>query len=262
VLRDDRALTTGTDPGPAYPIESVDRALAVILAFEEADALTISEIARMLEVSRSTAYRLLNALQYRGFVRQDPRTKAFTAGTALLRVGLASARRSDIRETLRPVMEQVVALVGETSHLVVFDAGAAFFVDCVESPRMVRATSRVGTTLPAHAAASGKVLLAGLPPAQLDAYLAQPLAGVTPRSKTSVAEVRADVEAVRARGWALNDGESEPGLRAVAALAPASHTHATVDAALTVAGPTQRMDDRRVAEIAEVLVSEIARFAP
>jgi DNA-binding IclR family transcriptional regulator len=248
--------------GPAYPIESVDRALTVILAFEAADTLTISEIGRQLGVSRSTAYRLLSVLEHRGFVRQDPRTKAFSAGPALLRVGLAAAGRSDIRAALHPLLERIVARVGETSHLVVLDRGEAFYMDCVESTQMIRATSRVGTTLPAQVAAAGKVLLAHLPEAQIDEILSHPLPAVTRRSKTSAASIRKELKQVAARGWALNDGESEAGLRAVSVLVPSERTGVGIDAAITVAGPAERMDEKRVQEIADILVGEVGAFQP
>lgn len=248
--------------GPAYPIESVDRALTVILAFEENDTLTISEIGRLLGVSRSTAYRLLNVLEHRGFVRQDPRTKAFSAGTTLLRVGLAAARRSDIRGVLRPLLQQIVDEVGETAHLVVLDGPEAFYMDCVESRQVVRATSRVGTSMPAHVTAAGKVLLAALPDARLDEVLGDTLPALTRRSKTSATSVRRELKQVAARGWAVNDGESEVGLRAVAALVPSADTNLGIDVAITIAGPSERMDDKRLPEIAATATRLIAAFRP
>src|ERR1700735_1556309 len=153
-----------TADGPAYPIESVDRALSLILAFEKADNITVTEAGKFLGVSRSTAYRLLSVLQPRAFAIQHPRTKAFRAGPALLRAGLAAVQRSDIRATLHPLLEAVVAEVQETAHLVVLQREEAFYLDCVESARVVRATARVGTSLPAHVSAGGKVLLANLGP--------------------------------------------------------------------------------------------------
>jgi DNA-binding IclR family transcriptional regulator len=247
--------------GPAYPIESVDRALTVIMAFEEADTLTIAEIGRLLGVSRSTAYRLLNVLEHRGFVRQDRRTKAFSAGSTLLRVGLAAAGRSDIRAVLRPLLELVVGQVGETAHLVVLNRGEAFYMDCVESSQMVRATSRVGTSLPAHLTAAGKVLLAALPDSRVDELLSGSLVSLTRRSKRSAAAVRRDLRQVAARGWALNDGESEVGLRAVAVRVPSEQTNLGIDAAITVAGPAVRLDDRRIDEIATTLMASVTGFA-
>jgi DNA-binding IclR family transcriptional regulator len=255
------AAVTVTD-GPAYPIESVDRALTVILAFEDSETLTITELGHLLGVSRSTAYRLLTVLEHRGFVRQDPRTKAFHPGTTLLRVGLAAARRSDIRAVIRPLLEDVVSAVGETAHLVMLDREDAFYMDCVESSQMVRATSRVGTSLPAHVTAAGKALLAALPAARLDELLEGPLTSLTRRSKTSPASVRREVRQVAARGWAFNDGESEVGVRAVAVVVPESQTKLGLDAAITVAGPADRMDDKRIEEIAAILRERVSRFQP
>jgi len=250
---------TGTSH-PAYPIESVDRALTVILAFEEAESLTITEIGKALGVSRSTAYRLLTVLEHRGFVRQDPRTKAFHGGPALLRVGLAAAGRSDIRVSLHPLVARIVRELDETAHLVVLDRGEAFYLDCVEGSKMVRATSRVGTSLPAYVAAAGKVLLANLPEDQIDGILTGELRTLTERSHASPAAVRDELARIRIQRWALNDGESEVGLRAVAALVDGSRTNAGVDAAITIAGPADRLGDAYVAEVAEVMLRQIDDF--
>lgn len=240
--------------GPAYPIESVDRALIVILAFEESDTITIADISKRLGVSRSTVFRLLNLLEHRGFVRQDKQTKAFHRGPALLRAGLAAVGRSDLRASARPLLERVVKELDETAHLVVLQGSSAFFLDCVESSKMVRAASRVGTALPAHVTASGKILLAGLSDEKLDEVLSGKLESVSPRSKRSSASVRREVVKARERGWAINDGESEVGLRAVAVRIDPVDAGMGIDAAITVAGPAQRLDDRRMDEIAHTLL--------
>lgn len=244
-----------TDSGPAYPIESVDRALSLILAFEDSESITVTEAGKFLGVSRSTAFRLLNVLEHREFVRQDPRTKHFYSGPALLRVGLSAVQRSDIRTALRPTLEEIVIRVDETAHLVVLQRSDAFYIDCVEGSKIVRATPRVGTVLPAHLTAAGKVLLANLPSAQLDDVLAGKLVGLTKRSKTSATTIRRELGTVRKRGWALNDGESEEGLRAVAVLISAEDSGAGVDAAITVAGPTQRLTDARIEAFAQTMLS-------
>jgi IclR family acetate operon transcriptional repressor len=245
---------------PAYPIESVDRALTLILAFEETDSFTINEASRLLGVSRSTAYRLLTVLEHREFVRQDKRTKSFHGGAALLRVALAAVQRSDIRVALHPLLERVVAQVDETAHLVVLQHSDAFYLDCVEGSKMVRATSRVGSSLPAHVSAAGKVLMANLPPARLDELLSGELQAITRRSKVSTNSVRRELNKVRKQGFALNDEESEIGLRAVAVLVEAGATGTGIDAAITVAGPTQRLTTQRLLEIAEILKACVVDF--
>jgi DNA-binding IclR family transcriptional regulator len=90
--------------GPAYPIESVDRALTLIVMLQESDSIKVSEAGRLLGVSRSTAFRLLSLLEHRQFVIQNPRSKAFHAGPALLRVGLAAVYRSDLRSSILPLI--------------------------------------------------------------------------------------------------------------------------------------------------------------
>jgi len=116
--------------------------------------------------------------------------------------------------------------------------------------------------MPAQVTASGKVLLANLPEAELDEILARPVTPLTRRTKTSATAIRKELRQIAARGWALNDEESEVGLRAVAVLAPAERTGIGIDAAITVAGPAERMDAKHVDRIAEVLTSEIAAFSP
>jgi IclR family acetate operon transcriptional repressor len=249
-----------TTEAPAYPIESVDRALTLILAFENADRITVTEAGKFLGVSRSTAYRLLTVLQHREFATQDPQTKAFHPGPALLRTGLAVARRSDIRATLRPLLEEIVAEVDETAHLVVLQRDEAFYLDCVESTKAVRATGRVGTALPAHLSAGGKVLLANLSPPNLDDALSGTLVALTKKSKTSAVSVRRELATIAKARYAVNDGETEAGLRAVAAIVPANISGTGIDAAITVAGPSERIGPRRLEHIARVLLDKIEHF--
>lgn len=246
----------GTKPG--YPIESVDRALSLLLALEQTDRLSVAEASRLLDVSRSTAHRLLNMLQYRGFVRQDPRTRTYIGGPALLRIGLVAVRQLDVRMIARPILERIVAEVDETAHLVVLQGADAMFLDCVESSKMIRAGARTGTALPAHCTAGGKALLATLNHAELRALLGRrTLQGLTPNSLTSFDELERQLEEIRARGYALNDRESESDLRAVAALVPTPDGPLSMEAAISVSGPAERIDGRRLDELAAIVLREL-----
>jgi IclR family acetate operon transcriptional repressor len=256
-----REATNGSGR-PAYPIESVDRALSLILAFEGNDSITVTEASTLLDVSRSTAFRLLSVLQHREFVRQDKRTKIFHRGPALRRVGLAVVGRSDVRAALRPLLECAVAEVDETAHLVVLQGNQAFFLDCVEGGKVVRATSRLGTSFPAHLASGGKVLLANLPPARLADALNGDLHALTSHSKVSPEGVRRELAKVRRQGFAVNDEETEAGVCAVSVLIPGAPERGQVDAAISVAGPSERLDEERLLEIARVLSRCVAGSLP
>lgn len=254
-LESDPVVQPGHEP--SYPIRSVDRALELLLLFREHSAISVSEAAELLGVARSTAHRLLSMLQHRDFVRQEPRTKQYLAGPALVETGLAAVRQTDLRQVVRPHLERLVATVGETAHLQLRQGRFALFFDGVESDQAVRAAQRTGMSLPAHCTAGGKALLAALSPEQLHGLYEEPeqLAGLTPNSVADLPALERGLEEIRARGWARNDEESELGLRAVAAMIPDTGASTTMPAAITVAGPSFRMTDERIADIAVTVVA-------
>ena len=234
---------------PAYPIESVDKALALLLLLRERRVLTVSEASRELGVAASTAHRLLAMLQYRGFVAQDPATKAYTLGPVLTELGLAAVRGMDIRAQARPVMERLVAEVGETVHLGVLRGTDVLFLESVESAKALRVADRTGMTLPAHASAVGKALLACLPVEQLHIlYPDDNLPSFRPNTITRRDTLEQVLAAVRERGYATNADESEAGVSGVAA--PVRDSTGQVRAALTVSAPTSRLTEEQIAAIA------------
>lgn len=233
---------------PAYPIESVDKALALLLLLRERRVLTVSEASRELGVAASTAHRLLAMLQYRGFVAQDP-TKAYTLGPVLTELGLAAVRGMDIRAQARPAMERLVAEVGETVHLGVLRGTDVLFLESVESAKALRVADRTGMTLPAHASAVGKALLACLPVEQLHIlYPDDILPSFRPNTITRRDTLEQVLATVRERGYATNADESEAGVSGVAA--PVRDSAGQVRAALTVSAPTSRLTEEQIAAIA------------
>jgi DNA-binding IclR family transcriptional regulator len=231
--------------GPRYPIESVDNALKLLLMLRDRPAISVSEVSEDLSVAPSTAHRLLAMLVHRGFVRQDPATKAYAAGPVLAEISFAALRDSDIRPKARPFIEELGREVGETVHLVMLNGTQVLFTDCVEGTRALRAGSRVGTRLPAHCTAGGKVLLAELPDDQIrELYRDAELEQLTPRSVATVTGLLSQLDETRRHGYALNDGESEEELRAVAVAIrdPAGR----VRAAITLSAPGYRLPPDQV----------------
>src|SRR5690606_2291752 len=156
-----------TGPRPQYPIESVDNALKILLLLGERSELRLTEVADYLGVASSTAHRLLAMLQYRGFVRQERRSKGYLPGTALTGVAFSIIQRFDVRQTLHPFLEELNKETTETVHMAVLDGATVRFIDAIESPRAVRVASRLGQSMPAHCTSSGKAMLAQLPTEQL-----------------------------------------------------------------------------------------------
>lgn len=227
---------------PRYPITSVDNALRLLLMFREGRLIRVAEASESLGVVRSTAHRLLAMLQYRGLVRQDPETKAYAAGPALLDIGLSAVRQFDIRQYLHPYLERLSHEVSETVHLMILDGAAALFIDSVEGPRAVRSAARVGRSLPAHTTACGKVLLAELPPAQLAIlYPTETLVGGTSESLQTRKQLLRELEMVRNQGYGTNRGESEPDIAGVAVLV--RNAFGESRGAIGVSGPRERLGE-------------------
>ncbi len=202
--------------GPDF-VQSLERGLAVIRAFDRAHPeLTLSEVAAATGVTRAAARRFLLTLAELGYVRSDGRF--FSLTPRVLELGYAYLSSLSLPEVAEPHLEALVAEVNESSSVSVLDAGDVVYVARVPTSRIMTVAISVGTRFPAYATSMGRVLLAGLPDEDLDAYLdGVRLERLTPRTVGSVAALRAELARVRAQGWAIVDQELEEGLRAVAA---------------------------------------------
>ncbi|MEU6259728.1 IclR family transcriptional regulator [Streptomyces sp. NPDC047043] len=231
---------TTTPRAPQYPIESVDNALKVLLLLGEQPELRLTQVSEYLGVATSTAHRLLAMLQYRGFVRQNERTKLYGPGAALTAVGFSILQRFDFRTTLRPHLERLNAEVGETVHLCLLDGSTVRFVDALESPQAVRVASRLGRSMPASSTSVGKAMLAQLPVKELRAlYPREELEGLTERSVRTRSVLEAELTTIRKLGYATSREESEAGVSSVAVAFPARSV--PMHLGISVAAPIHRM---------------------
>jgi DNA-binding IclR family transcriptional regulator len=246
-----------TQDAPKYPIESVDSALRLLKLIATDPSVTVSGAARALGVAPSTAHRLLAMLQHHELIEPGPSGRTYTLGPWITDLALRSISELDIRPLAHPHLESLVARVGETAHLTLLQGTDSLFVDCVECASTVRATDRTGQRLPAHTSASGRALLSRLPDERILAlYPEEQLPGLTDASIGSRTELLRELERVRADGYAVNRGESEPDVHAVAA--DVHDAAGNLRGAITVAGPAARMDTDRLAEIGPEVVAAAA----
>ncbi|WP_236737479.1 IclR family transcriptional regulator, partial [Mycolicibacterium llatzerense] len=205
-------------PPPQYPIESVDNALRLLLLFETQPSIRLTDASTYLGVASSTAHRLMGMLLYRGFVRQNPATRAYEPGQALSSIAFAIRRQVDIRTLARPVLERIFEQTGETVHFARLERTDVQFIDAIESRRAVRVGSRQGLTLPANCTATGKAMLSLLGEKQLrNLYPGQELPKLTTNSITSRSDLERELDEIRHRGYANSREESEDGVTSVAA---------------------------------------------
>ena len=202
--------------GPDF-VQSLERGLAVIRAFNASrPELTLSEVAAATGVTRAAARRFLITLMSLGYVRSDGRL--FSLSPRVLELGYAYLSSLSLPDVAEPHLEALVAEVNESSSVSVLDGDDVVYVTRVPTSRIMTVAINVGTRFPAYATSMGRVLLAGLPDEELEAYLSKVnLSPLTARTVSSTASLRTEVLRARAQGWALVDQELEEGLRAVAA---------------------------------------------
>lgn len=236
----------------SYPIESVENAARVLLMLRTQRALRVAEVAAELGIARSSAHRMLTTLQSQGLLRQDPATRSYAAGAQLVQIGVAVMGATDLRAEARPTLERLSHDLGETVHLIVLDESSIVFLDGVEGRFAIRAAERTGDRAPAHASAAGKVLLAALTREQLrERYGSGRISGGTALAATSRKVLEEQLDVVREQGFAVNLGESELGLHAVAA--PVYDGAGVVRAAISISGPSVRLDKDTLLEHVSVL---------
>lgn len=231
---------------------SVDTALRLLHLLRDQGVVSVTEAAAALEVSTSTAQRLLGALAYRDFAARDEGRK-YLAGPALsLRPGVVPPANA-LRQRYLPLMRGLAKELDETVSLGVRIGTRVRILATAEAGRLLRVGDQEGTVLPAHLAAIGKVLLATLENSRLTA-----LYGPSPGSRTGVlpahelAALVHELEMVRQVGFALNHGEAEAGVSAIAI--PVTHDPGKVLSGLALAMPSTRFASGDVDRIVRILV--------
>lgn len=220
---------------------SVRNAARVLKAFTaRRRSYGVTELARVLDVSKSTAHRLLTTLVAEQLVEQDPQTGRYHLGLAVYDLLAATTAGGGLTEAVLPPMTLLRTRTGATVHVAVLDGREVVYVERLDSPQSLRMFLNVGRRNWAHSTATGKALLAHLSARDLDRVLDgwEPVE-LTPHTITDTEQIRKELLGVRDVGYAHNQEESEIG--AVSVAAPIRDATTTVVAAMSVVDATARM---------------------
>ncbi len=233
--------------------------LAVLDMFaQDRPVIAIAEVARELGVHRSTASRLAATLAIAGYLEVAGEQGRYRLAAKLAVLGEVAAAGSDLRGAALPALRDLVSRLGETGHLGVLEGTEAVTIAIVDGWQTVRMHSWVGKRSPAHCSSIGKVLLAGLAPAEFTArYPHRDLPACTPATITSRAELQKCLVDVRYRGYAEDLEELEPHLCCVAA--PVFGRDGAVAASISVSGPASRLRDPAAVPATAAAVRSTAR---
>lgn len=256
------SAVASADPArePRSGAQSVERALAVLRVIESAGEDTgVSEIAQRTGLTVSTAHRLTRALCEAGLVSQDSRTERYQLGPALVVLGRRAEERLGYSRAL-PALEDLAERTAESVNLGIQTGHEVLVVLDVTSRQPLRFDQEPGSRVPVHTSAMGKCLLAFSPDADAAVRSLPALSQVTSRTITDRAALRRELDTVGARGWALNDEERNPGVRAVAL--PVLDASGFAVAAIAGPGPTIRVTDDRLEGLAADIAATATQIAP
>ena len=243
----------GSGPETKTRLSSVATAFRLLNAFsEEEEEIGVSALSKRLGIAKSTVHRLAVTLVAEGILEQNPENEKYRLGITLFRLGALVRQRMNVSNEAKPFLVELRELTNETVHLAILNQNQIMFVYNLESRQAVRARSDVGVRKPAYCTAEGLAMLAYQHDDVVEGVIASGLTARTPRTNIDPAGLRSALREVRQRGYAVEDEESEIGMRCIAA--PVRDGVGAIVAAVGVAGPVQRLSKKAIAAFAPNVV--------
>ena len=229
-------------------VQSLGRAFELLERLADSGGeLGLSQLAAMTGLPPPTIHRIMRTLVARGYARQEP-SRRYALGPRLIRLGEVAGRT--MGSSAMTYLTEVAAEIGETANLAMLEGDAAVYLAQVPSRHSMRMFTEVGRRVMPHCTGVGKALLSELQPAVARAMISR--TGMPAQTERTIVDVEAlmvELDAIRERGYAVDDGEQEIGVRCVAV--PVKGIPARI--ALSVSGPSARVTRERVGQIAPVL---------
>src|SRR5580704_8118151 len=237
---------TGKSP---YRVQVLDRALAALEVLANSSAeCSLAEICSTLKLHKSTAHRLMMVLEQHRLVEKNVDTGRYRLGLKLYEFGSKAFGAIDLRRHARPYLDRLQREISETVFFCMLDDGQVFYIEKIESQQSVRTACTVASRAPAYCTAVGKAMLAELPDAEVNEIIRRwGLKAITPNTITTTSGLKAELRAIRGRGYAVDNEEKELGLRCVGVAVRGDS--GKLLAALSVSGPAFRVTQERVPEI-------------
>jgi DNA-binding IclR family transcriptional regulator len=236
-----------------YRVQVLDRALAALEILANRDGeCSLADLCAEMKLHKSTVHRIAMVLEQHRLVDKNPANGRYRLGLRLFEFGSKAIAAVDLRGRARPYLDRLQRQFGETVFFCILDDGQVFYVEKVESQQSVRTACTVGSRAPAYCTAVGKAMLAELPEPEVNEVVRRwGLKAVTANTITTAAALKAELRAVRSRGYAIDNEEKEEGLRCVSA-AVRGHS-GKLFAAMSVSGPAFRMTKERIPEVGQAV---------
>src|SRR5207244_407558 len=226
--------------------QSIERALDLLECLARTSGWAgISELSHATGQPVGTIHRLLKTLTAREYVVRDSRTRRYALGPAFRRLAGTGLQTPDWTEIATPFLQELVEISGETANLAVLERNRAVYEAQAQPSRLVRMFTALGNRVPLHCTGCGKVLLAYQPDSVVASIVAEEgLPRYTETTITDPGHLQQELEMIRQQGYAIDNGEQEDGVRCIAV--PVYGSKGKVVAALSISGPSSRVDSRHI----------------
>ena len=234
-------------------MKTVRKALDILEVFlNDEDELGIGTVARLTKLNISTAHRLASIMLKKGYLSQPVNRGKYSLGLKLLEFTGAIKKKIEVRDVALPFMEKLNKKINESVNLAILDANEAVYIEQIETTHYLRTYIEVGHRVPLHASGAGKILLASMTEEEVKQFHKDKgLPSYTENTIRNFSKLKKELSKIRREGVAIDNEERELGVRCVAA--PVRDGNGNVVAAISVSGPTARLNDKRLGEVESLL---------
>lgn len=242
-------------------VNSVVRAIHILESFNYNEKMGVTEISKRLGLPKSTTHVIVNTLVHEGILEKDINTNHYQLGLKLFELGNRARSNLEIRKIATPYLKELNEFFDETVHLTILDNYEVLYIECFESTKRLRTYSVIGVRAPLHCTAVGKAIMAFLPEKEIEKVIEEKgLQRFTENTITEKEHLMKELDKVRKLGYAVDNMEHEEGVRCVGA--PLRNHLGNVFASISVSGPSQRLESKKIPDIAKRVMSvanEISR---
>jgi DNA-binding IclR family transcriptional regulator len=250
-------------PDARYSVHSLELGLRILESFDRdaIDEMSLSEMARRIGVSRSSAFRLVHTLQRLGYLEREDETKNYRLGARVMTLGYSFLASKDIAELARPDLQRLRTATRCSTHLGILDGAEVIYIARFAAHKPVSAMISVGARVPAHATTMGRIILAHKPAAYIKEHFgARALTKFSEHTPVTLDQLMAVLEADRRRGYVISHSNFEAGVASIAA--PLFDAKGDVAGAINVSTPENAIDVARFdSEVCDALRAAARRIS-
>ena len=247
------------EEGHDSSVRALDKAIYVIEFLSGIDGdIDLAGLSRKVKMPKSTLLRLLRTMKNHNLVRQDKSTKRFSLGLGLIALGKAAEKLYNLAGEIHPYLIEITEKTGETASLMIREGRHAVYIDQVVSNNMIHGSAKIGFSLDLYCSSGGKALLSGFDDEKIDSlFKDKEFEAKTAKTITDLKKLKKEIQKVREQGYAVDDEEVEIGGRCVAA--PVKDKDGQIIAAVSVMGPTLRISQKNIPDIAQIVMSVVKK---